>query len=54
VTIEIKMHTTIYWTVPEGKDPEQYMKELSQMSKLDALAKADDFGDDQYEINGEY
>ena len=42
---EIKMHTTIYWEVPEGRDPENYIQELSEMPKLDALAKATDFGD---------
>ena len=51
--IEIKMHTTIYWEVPEGRDPEEYMQELSNMSKLDALAKATDFGDDVLLINKE-
>ena len=51
---EIKMHTTIYWEVPANRDPEEYMEELSKMSKLDALAKAIDFGDDQLEINEEY
>jgi hypothetical protein len=51
---EIKMHTTIYWKVPFGVDPEEYMQELSEMSKLDSLAKATDFGDDQLEVNGEY
>lgn len=52
MTTEIKMHTTIYWEVPEGRDPEDYMQELSEMSKLDALAKATDFGDSELEING--
>lgn len=50
-TIEIKMHTTIYWEVPEGRDPEEYMQELSEMDKLDALAKATDFGDSDLEMN---
>jgi hypothetical protein len=49
--IEIKMHTTIYWEVPEGRDPEEYMQELSEMPKLDALAKATDFGDSELEVN---
>ena len=51
--IEIKMHTTIYWEVPEGRDPQEYMQELANMSKLDALAKATDFGDDVLLINKE-
>jgi len=51
--VEIKMHTTIYWTVPDGKDPIKYMEELSNMTKLDALCKADDFGDSNFEIEKE-
>jgi hypothetical protein len=47
---EIKMHTTIYWTVPEDQSPEEYVEQLSRMSKLDVLAKADDFGDSNFEI----
>jgi hypothetical protein len=49
--IEIKMHTTIYWEVPPGRDPEEYMQELSQMSKLESLARATDFGDSELERN---
>lgn len=52
--MEIKMHTTIYWEVPEGRDPAEYIEELSNMSKLDALVKATDFGDSVFEINEEY
>jgi hypothetical protein len=47
--IEIKMHTTIYWEVPEGRDPEEYMQELSKMPKLKSLALATDFGDSNFE-----
>ena len=51
---EIKMHTTIYWKVPFGTDPEDYMQELSEMPKMEALARATDFGDGDLEDNLEY
>ena len=49
---EIKMHTTIYWEVPEGQDPESYISYLrDSLTKLEALQLATDFGDSEYEVN---
>ena len=52
MTKEIKMHTTIYWEVPEDQDPEQYIFFLkSEMTKQEALRIATDFADGEYEVN---
>ena len=52
MTKEIKMHTTIYWEVPEDQDPEQYIFFLkNEMTKQEALRVATDFGDGEYEVN---
>ena len=53
MTKEIKMHTTIYWEVPEDQDPEQYIYFLkSEMNtKQDVLRLATDFADGEYEVN---
>ena len=49
---EIKMHTTIYWEVPEGTDPDVYMKFLKEAcTKREALIMATDFGDGDFEVN---
>lgn len=51
--MEIKMHTTIYFKVPLGENPEEYIKELLSLDKLDVLARATDYGDGNLEINEE-
>jgi hypothetical protein len=48
---ELKMHTTIYWKVPLGTDPEDYMAELLSLPKLEMLERATDFGDGELETN---
>ena len=50
--MEIKMHTTIYWEVPEGQEPEAYISFLRESStKREALKLATDFCDSEYEVN---
>lgn len=48
---EIKMHTTIYWQVPDGIEPAQYISILEKLTKAHALELAYDFGDSIYEEN---
>ena len=51
MTREIKMHTTIYWEVPEDQDPELYMDFLkSSLTKWEALRQATDFADGEFEV----
>jgi len=49
--MEIKMHTTIYWEVPEGQDPEAYIIFLRSLTKREALKLATDYGDSEFEVN---
>jgi hypothetical protein len=49
--MEIKMHTTIYWEVPEGYDPQVFMDWLKSLSKKDVLRLATDYGDSEFEVN---
>ena len=50
--MEIKMHTTIYWEVPEGQDPEAYIIFLREsLTKREALKLATDYGDSEFEVN---
>jgi hypothetical protein len=49
---EVKMHTTIYWEVPEGQDPEAYISFLREsLTKREALKLATDYGDSEFEVN---
>lgn len=48
---ELKIHTTMYFKVPLGIDPQDYIEELLQMSKLEMLERATDFGDGKLEEN---
>ena len=50
--MEVKMHTTIYWEVPEGQTPEAYISLLREsLTKSEVLKLATDFGDSEYEVN---
>jgi hypothetical protein len=49
--MEVKMHTTIYWEVPEGTSPEEYARLLKQLDKAQVLKLATDFGDSEFEVN---
>ena len=44
---ELVMHTTVYWTVPEGVEPKDYMEQLRDLSRLDMLCRADDINTDE-------
>ena len=46
---ELKLHTTLYFKVPLGTDIEDYMEELRELSKLEMLERATDFGDGELE-----
>lgn len=47
---EVKMNTTLYFKVPLGTDPEDYIEELLEMPKLEMLGRATDFGDGELEL----
>ena len=49
--MEIKMHTTIYFEVPEGVTPEAYARLLKQLSKEQVIRLITDFGDSEFEVN---
>ena len=51
MTIEIKMHTTIYWEVPDGQDPQVFISNLQAMTKRQVLKMATDYGDSEFEVN---
>jgi hypothetical protein len=51
--MEIKMHTTLYWEVPDGVDPQAYINHLKSTPKDVVLLLATDFGDSEYEVNDE-
>lgn len=48
---EIKMHTTIYFNVPLGEVPSEYMEELLSLSKEDLAQRITDIGDGELELN---
>jgi hypothetical protein len=48
---EIKKHTTIYWAVPEGVDPQSFIDMLKTLTKNEVLQLATDFGDSEFEVN---
>ena len=48
---EIKMHTTIYFNVPLGEVPSEYMEELLGLSKEDLAQRITDIGDGDLELN---
>ena len=48
---ELKMNTTLYFKVPLGEKPEEYMEELLSLDKVDLLARATDYGDGELELN---
>jgi hypothetical protein len=48
---EIKMHTTIYWEVPEGQDPQAFIDRLKTLPKDEVLKLATDYGDSEFEEN---
>ena len=43
--IEVKMHTTLYFNVPMGESPTDYIEELLSLSKEELLTRATDVGD---------
>jgi hypothetical protein len=48
---EIKMHTTIYWAVPEGVDPQSFVDMLNTLTKHEVLQLATDYGDSEFQVN---
>jgi len=48
---EIKMHTTIYWAVPNGQDPQVFIEQLKMLTKDEVLKLATDYGDSEFEVN---
>jgi hypothetical protein len=44
---ELVMHTTVYWTVPDGIEPKDYIAQLRDLSRLDMLCRADDINTDE-------
>ena len=48
---EVKMHTTIYFKVPLGENPDDYIKELMSLDKIELLSRATDCGDAEIEVN---
>lgn len=48
---EVKMHTTLYFNVPMGESPTEYIEELSSLSKEELLKRATDVGDGEIELN---
>lgn len=48
---ELKIHTTIYFTVPIGEVPSEYMEELKSLSKEELIERITDFGDGELELN---
>jgi hypothetical protein len=51
MSTEIKMHTTIYWEVPEGKTTEEWIAVLKSLPKDQVLDLATDFNDSTFEEN---
>jgi hypothetical protein len=51
MTKEIKMHTTIYWEVPEDKTTDEWIAILKSLPKDQALDLATDYGDSEFEVN---
>ncbi len=51
MSVEIKMHTTIYWEVPDGEDPQAFIEKLKSLTKDEALKLATDYGDSEFEVN---
>ena len=45
---ELILHTTLYFEVPEGMLPEDYMQELHTLSKDDILKRVTVMNDDLY------
>ena len=41
---EVKLNVTLYFTVPVGKDPGQFVEELQNMSQREMLSEVTDFG----------
>ena len=48
---EIKMHTTLYWEVPDDIEPQAFIDKLKSLTKYEVLKLATDFGDSEYEVN---
>lgn len=48
---ELKMHTTLYFNVPMGEVPSEYMEELKSLSKEELIQRITDVGDGDIEIN---
>lgn len=49
--MEIKMHTTIYWEVPDNTTPEEYARLLKQLDKAQVIRLITDYGDSEFEVN---
>lgn len=42
--VELKLNCTLYFDVPEGVTPEQYVQQLQNLSTRDMLRKTTDLG----------
>ena len=47
---ELKMNTTLYFAVPLGENPSEYLEELKELNKIDLLARATDLLDSEIEL----
>jgi hypothetical protein len=48
---EVKMNTTIYFNVPMGESPTEYIEELLSLSKEELQTRITDIGDGEIELN---
>jgi hypothetical protein len=48
---EVKMTTTLYFSVPLGESPTEYIEELLSLDKLEMLARVTDFTDGEIELS---
>jgi hypothetical protein len=47
---EVKMTTTLYFSVPLGESPTEYIEELLSLDKLEMLERVTDFADSEIEL----
>jgi hypothetical protein len=48
---EVKMKTTLYFNVPLGENPSEYIEELLSLNKIEMLERVTDFLDGEIELN---
>lgn len=48
---EVKMHTTLYFNVPMGEVPSEYIKELQSLTKEELIQRITDVGDGEIELD---